>query len=231
MPLLVWVLMCANANGAFYTHRSQGFHGYECLRVVKQKPVLETPKVMRALLDDALEVAYAQPTFEHVRRYLILQKRHMGKSEAFSRMWERVLWAYPLLDERARMPVAQGALKIHKDGQRAQMQAVLQHGAQRYVLLVCVREQNAFFFDVVHQFCEEYGWDARVIAPHDVGYKGVFVDQEGVAALCVEVFPAWFLVHKTRNILVRLGAGVLSVEEVAYRVKRALDDVGEKVWS
>ena len=220
----VWSLVCANVCCAsFYAHRYEGFHGYECGRVAPCHKE-ETTRVARVMLEHALDAAYAHPTFDHVKRYLTLQKRHMRKSEAFARMWERVLWVCPQLDERARIPVAQGARKIHQEAERVQDELFMRRCAQDYGLLVCVRERNTFFSEVIKQFCLEYGWSVRVIAPHSVE-EGVCVDPEGVEALGVDVFPFVFVVHKKKHIVVRCGAGFLSLEEVIYRVKSALRDV------
>lgn len=222
--LSVWALACVNAHGAcFYAHRYQGFHAYERL-FVTQKKAPETPHNMRVGLDAALDAAYAEPTFARVKRYLVLQKRHMRKSTLFARMWERVLWACPHLDERARMPVAQSALKMRQERDRALEQALLRGCAQNYALVVCVNESNLFFAGVIKQFCLEYGWQARTIAPEPLD-GDVVVDPECVEALGVEVFPSLFLIHKKKHMVVRLGAGYISVEDVAYRVKRALADM------
>jgi len=231
---LVWAVIANKGCTAFYAHCHHGFHGYESLSVKPQER--STPQRMRALLEWAFEQAYTAPSFKNIYRYMHLQQRHMNKSAHFAKMWERVLWVHPELDERVQFPVNQAARNIYRRHKFEEMAQCIVNARPQYTLMVGLdaTEYSYLFLQIVQQFIREYGWRVVCVSGEQAcAHWGanVFIDRDLVRHLAVDRFPMVFLVHMKNKALIRLGAGCTSLHELMHRIVEGVKNVDRTIHS
>lgn len=172
-----------------------------------------------ALLDRALE----EPSAEHVKEYLVHQKKLLDRSEEVAQVWKVVLMQHPELDATVGHPLSAVGADLTK--------AALAQEKDRTLLDLSERSGLLYFFSgdcvvcstqsaLLSTFASGYGFKVVPIsldgAPDPV-FPGTRIDQGVAKRLGVETLPAIFLARPPDQI-VRIGTGLLTAEEISDRL-------------
>lgn len=225
----------------FDRHREGWFWRRELTKPPQKKKEKESsPKILpptlkeireqtEALLNRAIEA----PTEENVLAYVAYQRLVMQRAEAFSRTWQRVLWQHPELDPTVENPVVTAGLSSASTEQAKRRDRALSQLAQESGLL--------YFFSgdcplceiqspLLASFAETYGFSVAAISLDgavDPLFPGAKVDRGAAGKLGVEKTPAIFLARPPSEVL-RVGTGLLSIEDLAGRLYRLSEETKEK---
>lgn len=246
LPIVV-VLSCsaaiAEASSAdYFSRNAEGWFWYEGPEVTqdeeKQKKEAAPADAVAAVPDDPLDQleriqktiartearAVLYPTEENVGEYLRLNQWQLNQSSLFSDVWRRVVWQTPDLDYSLRRPVTNLAVHEFQDQKNtAQTQAVTQiaktHGLFFFFKGSCPYCHT--FGPILRRFSEMHGIEVLPVSL-DGGTLPDFpqarTDTRVATELGVETVPSLFLVDPRRRNVVPVGAGVMSVDELAERI-------------
>jgi type-F conjugative transfer system pilin assembly protein TraF len=246
LPVVV-VLFCstaiAEASAAdYFSRNAEGWFWYEKPEVIqdeeKQEKAATPADTVATVPDDPLDqleriqktIARAEaravlyPTEENVGEYLRLNQWQLNQSSLFSDVWRRVVWQTPDLDYSLRRPVTNLAVHEFQDQKNAaQAQAVAQI-AKTHGLFFFFKGSCPYchaFGPILRRFSEMYGIDVLPVSL-DGGTLPDFpqarTDTRVATELGVETVPSVFLVDPRRRNVVPVGAGVMSVDELAERI-------------
>jgi len=171
------------------------------------------------LMDQALEA----PSVEHVREYLVHQKKLLDRSEEVAQVWKVVLMQHPELDATVGHPLSAVGSDLTK--------AALAQERDQTLLDLAGRSGLLYFFSgncalcstqsaLLSSFASGYGFKIVPIsmdgAPDPI-FSGIRVDQGMAKRLGVETLPAIFLAQPPDRV-VRIGTGLLTPEEISDRL-------------
>lgn len=226
----------------YFKRNAEGWFWYEKPEVIKDEEKHEKAAApadaVAAVPDDPLDqleriqktIARAEaravlyPTEENVGEYLRLNQWQLNQSSLFSDVWRRVVWQTPDLDYSLRRPVTNLAVHEFQDQKNtAQAQAVAQiaktHGLFFFFKGSCPYCHT--FGPILRRFSEMYGIEVLPVSL-DGGTLPDFpqarTDTRVATELGVETVPSLFLVDPRRRNVVPVGAGVMSVDELAERI-------------
>lgn len=242
---LMVILACQSSvvwasTNDYFSRNGEGWFWYENPELVqeKQKEVSSSAEATAASPDDPLKqleqiqqaIARAEaravlyPTEENVGEYLRLNQWQLNQSSLFSDVWRRVVWQTPDLDYSLRRPVTNLAVHEFQDQKNtAQTQAVAQiaktHGLFFFFKGSCPYCHT--FGPILRRFSEMHGIEVLPVSL-DGGALPDFpqarTDTRVATELGVETVPSVFLVDPRRRNVVPVGAGVMSVDELAERI-------------
>lgn len=231
----------ADGDGRYFGDRERGWFWYQDPPVAEEQEE-ETPEASpRAApltaeepqeqlqkyqkhLDDAKALAVMQPTDEHVRRYIEVQKEAYDRSALFADTWRRVVWTNPTLDYSLEHPTnSVGAALDQQQTRQRQAEAVA----------ALAESEGLFFFfsqscphchsqsQILEQFSRRYGIKVMAISL-DGGVLPEFPDarpDNGLAArLGVAVTPALYMVNPRTQEITPVGYGVMTESELTQRI-------------
>ncbi len=178
------------------------------------------------------EAALLSPTKKNVRAYMEHQKRVLERSEEFARVWKRVLWESPALDETVDNPVSAAGAEISRNLRKT--------ARDRVIGKISRAGKLVFFFRSDCPFCRGQAEIIKTLERrHGIGVLAASLDGRGLhplyphfvdgaaqaARLGVERVPALFLFIPSRRKIARIGTGYLTLGEI----RRRLHVVGEEV--
>lgn len=175
-------------------------------------------------LDDAKALAVMQPTDEHVRRYIEVQKEAYDRSALFADTWRQVVWSNPTLDYSLEHPT-------NTVGAALDQQQTRQRQAEAIAALA--ESEGLFFFfsqscphchsqsQILEQFSRRYGIKVMAISL-DGGvlpeYPDARLDNGLAARLGVAVTPALYMVNPRTQEITPVGYGVMTESELTQRI-------------
>ncbi|HQR19521.1 MAG TPA: conjugal transfer protein TraF [Burkholderiaceae bacterium] len=182
-------------------------------------------------VDEALKVAYINPTEENLKRYLELWQFTVRKASVFTDLAQQAMWKNPQYDATVAdgvRPVNPLATAVYDEQRRDEQVAKLRELSREYGIW--------FFFDqacgvcrvyapLLKSFQTTYGFSVLAISS-DGSTLPQFANtrrDNGVGKeLGVIDYPQTFLVNpKTRDVI-HLGAGAMSAEQLAERAIQIL---------
>lgn len=228
----------ADGDGRYFGDRERGWFWYQDPPILEEqeeempaapKPLaVEEPQQQlqkyQKRLDDAKALAVMQPTDEHVRRYIEVQKEAYDRSALFADTWRRVVWSNPMLDYSLEHPTnSVGAAVDQQQSRQRQAEAVA----------ALAESEGLFFFfgsncvhchtqaPILEQFSRRYGIKVMAISL-DGGVLPEFPDavpDNGLAArLGVAVTPALYMVNPRTQEITPVGYGVMTESELTQRI-------------
>ena len=223
----------------YFDQREQGWFWYEILPTQDEKKRHEsrgdrrlTVEQVRKKGERLFEAALLSPTKKNVKAYMEHQKRVLERSEEFARVWKRVLWESPALDEAVDNPVSAAGAEISRNLRKTARDGVIGK-ISRVGRLV-------FFFRSDCPFCRGQAEIVKTLERrHGIGVLAASLDGRGLhplyprfvdgraqaARLGVRRVPALFLFVPSRRKIARIGTGYLTLGEI----RRRLHVVGEEV--
>ena len=244
---VVAVLSCsvavAEASTAdYFSRNAQGWFWYEEPEVTqdeeKQEQAAMSADTVATVPDDPLDqleriqktIARAEaravlyPTEENVGEYLRLNQWQLNQSSLFSDVWRRVVWQTPDLDYSLQRPVTNLAVHEFQDQKKAARAQAVAKIAKTHGLFFFFKGSCPYchaFGPILRRFSEMYGIDVLPVSL-DGGTLPDFpqarTDTRVATELGVETVPSVFLVDPRRRNVVPVGAGVMSVDELAERI-------------
>jgi conjugal transfer pilus assembly protein TraF len=195
-------------------------------------PEIVAHEALKARLDEALAVAYMNPTDTNVRSYLTLQTQAVRRASTFADAWQKVVWTTPEFDFTLERPVNASALEVYdRERQAAQIRAAEQL-ARTHVLFFLFRGDCPYcqqFAPLLKDFEQKFGLPVFAISL-DGGTLPEFprarVDNGIAATLKVTQVPALFLASPHTNVITPLGYGVLSESELLERLQVIATPIG-----
>ena len=182
-------------------------------------------------MDDALKVAYIDPSEENLKRYLALWQLVVRKASVFSDLAQQTMWKNPEFDATVAdgvRPTNPVAMDVFDEEARNKRDLALRELSGSYGLW--------FFFDsscgvcrvyapLLKSFQLRYGFSVLAISRDGSSiaqFPGAIRDNGVAKELGVTDSPQTFLVNpRTRDIL-HLGPGAMSAEELADRAMQIL---------
>jgi len=172
------------------------------------------------LLDQALTVL-DRPS---VRKYLLVQRESLRRSERFSTLWQEVVWTDPTFDRPGTIPTGSLAQAIWQEERGLRRAATLASLRDRVSLLLVVGPDC--------KACEAQWtilsrWSAHSgIAVRPIARELVTLSDSSLAMpyprvidrLEVTELPTLYLVEPATGFLTRLGSGLLAEEELTTRL-------------
>ena len=182
-------------------------------------------ETLKARLEQALAMAYMNPTEANVRTYLALQTQAVRRASSFADTWQKVVWATPAFDFTLERPVNATALEVYdRAKQQAQIRTAEQL-ARTHVLFFLFRSDCPYcqqFAPLLQRFEQKFGLPVFAISL-DGGTLPEFprarVDNGIAATLDVTQVPALFLASPRTNVITPIGHGVLSETELLERLQ------------
>lgn len=182
-------------------------------------------------VDEALKVAYINPTEENLKRYLALWQLTVRKASVFSDLAQQAMWKNPQYDATVAdgvRPTNPLAMNVFDEDKKQAQEATLRELAKDYGVW--------FFFDgscgvcriyapLLKSFQMAHGFSVLAISKDGSTlpqFSNTKLDNGVGKQLGVVDFPQTFLVNpKTRDVI-HLGAGAMSAEQLADRVIQIL---------
>lgn len=183
-----------------------------------------TMKEIREMTQKLLDRAWEEPTQENLHAYLAYQQLIFNRNDRFVDAWRRVLIAYPELDPSVDEPTVTAGLSIARAEKTRRQDEKLFALAQTKGLL--------YFFSANCPLCEvqspilatfvsSYGFPVVAISvdgSEEPLVGPARVDLGAAARLGVTKTPALFLADPKSGEIVRVGTGLLSVEDLGSRL-------------
>jgi conjugal transfer pilus assembly protein TraF len=197
-----------------------------------KSPEMVAHEDLKARLDQALAVAYMNPTDSNVRSYLRLQTQAVRRASSFADAWQRVVWATPEFDFTLERPVNATALEIYDREREAAQIRTAEQLAQTHVLFFLFRSDCPYcqqFAPLLRSFEQKFGLRVFAISL-DGGTLPEFplarIDNGIATTLKVTQVPALFLASPRTNMITPLGYGVLSEAELLERLQVIAAPIG-----
>ena len=216
--MIVCVVLTAPLKGSFYIYRNSGFHGYE--KIYEKSEIWNmTASQMRAALSFAFDKAYESPSLKSVLQYMRLHNAHLKKSQQFSEMWQRAVWRYPEMDFNASFPTSHigRVIKKKEDVKLLKKQMIENIHESCLLLFASDDESGVAMAQVCLRISQEMQWPVYVLQRDE--HAKLFQKWS------IQETPALFLVSQRLRVVLRIGGGVLSEEEVVYRIKESHHDL------
>lgn len=230
-------------EGRFFDKSREGWFWYLEMRKEEKEagkrkapsgPLPPTLKEMREEAEKLLSRAVEDPTEERVLAYIQYQRLVMKRAETFAQTWQRVLWAHPELDPTVENPVVTAGLSVAR-AEKAKRRDTK--------LLNLARSSGIFYFfagdcplceiqsPILAGFARSYGFSVVPISldgSEDPLFGPARVDRGAAERLGVRAAPGIFLVRPQTGEVLRVGTGLLSMEELGERLDRLAEHVEEK---
>ena len=229
-------------NDSPWNDPDRGFHWYPepkpQPRDEKPQPPEEKPKTIYEMatleeikkeLERIKGVAIVNPTQENILEFLKAQNFVMDKASMFADVSRRVMWGNPDVDYAARSsPATYARQKI--DARRDEQRSVtLKNLSETHGILFFARSDCHFCHDqapLLKAFSKEYGVPVLAVSM-DGGQIPFFPDarpDNGISVMAsngqgVNIVPMLFLIERSTNKTIPLGAGVIAVKDLAERVR------------
>lgn len=228
----------------FFDKSREGWFWYLEVRKEEKREALEKKELskslpltlneMREQAEKLLSRAVEEPTEAHLLAYIQYQRLVMKRAEAFAQTWQRVLWAHPEIDPTVENPVVTAGLSIARAERTRKRDAKL---------LGLARSSGIFYFfagdcplceiqsPILAGFARSYGFSVVPISldgAEDLLFGPAKVDRGAAERLGVSVVPAIFLVRPQTGEVLRVGTGLLSMEELGERLDRLAETVEER---
>jgi conjugal transfer pilus assembly protein TraF len=214
----------------------------------KPKPPLQQVQDMaqiRKELERLFNVAVINPSEQNVLNYLRAQKWMVDKADVFQGVWQRALLKYPDVDANAVIPSSQFATTAMKNQYTVDREQLLKglgktHGVVFFARSDCA--QCHLQAPVVRMLTQRYGIEVLAITmdrrpipqfPDARPDNGISFQVSGGAG--VTSVPQLFLVSRDQKEIYPLGAGVMTLEDIAERIRLQTvttpTNAFEKTWS
>jgi len=184
-------------------------------------------RAQRETLERAMALAVLEPTPDHVRAYLQLNRALMEQSQAFAETWKHVVWTTPDLDYGLVSP-AGAAARTRADVRTAERQAQLVAAADRYGLLFFFRGDCPYchqFAPVLRRFAVDFGFTVIPVTL-DGGALPDFPNPrsnfDAAAQLEVQATPALYLLDPTTRRVAPAVFGAVGYSELTQRLSAAI---------
>jgi len=182
-------------------------------------------EALKARLEQALAVAYMNPTDTNVRSYLTLQTQAVRRASTFADAWQKAVWTTPEFDFTLERPVNATALEVYDREKQAAQIRTTEQLARTHVLFFLFRGDCPYcqqFAPLLKSFEQKFGLPVFAISL-DGGTLPEFprarVDNGIAATLNATQVPALFLASPRTNVITPLGYGVLSESELLERLQ------------
>lgn len=240
--LWVGMMSLAYASSEFLLHE-QGWHWYQ--RVTKppstndrisQSMIPTTPQQQLQRLRDTVEAVRAKavlyPTPDNVARYIMLQNHIADNAEVFSRVWQQVLWQYPLLNVQVKSPVNQASYALQRE-KKEKREELLLHDAGKTMGLV-------FFLTPTCPYCQQFAPTVKAVGDrYGLPIVGLSLTGEGLPdfphpladsgqakALHVTHLPALYVVSPKDHRIELVTMGLLSETALVERLVAVIQTMG-----
>lgn len=167
-------------------------------------------------LEEAFDLAIAEPTQKNVRNYMKLQSHLLGEADKFGQVWRQVLINNPDLDNTVKEPASQNARHIYHRLQAEHEEKLVHELAKDHTLVYYYQgtcPQCQMFVQNLLAFVEKYNFKLiavsldGVIAPELP--KSVKEKNDSIATV-----PALYASSNKTDMIFSIAHGALSVGEL-----------------
>jgi len=197
----------------------------------EQAGALKAHADLARAVDEALKIAYIDPSEENIKRYLALWQFTVRKASVFTDLAQQVMWKNPQFDATVAdgvRPTNPLAMNVVDEQRRSERVEALRRIARDYGVW--------FFFDATCGVCRVfapllksfetlYGFNVLAISADGSTlpqFPNTRVDNGVGKQLRVVEYPQTFLVNPTTRDVLHLGSGAMSAEELAERAMQIL---------
>lgn len=182
-------------------------------------------------VDEALKVAYINPTEENLKRYLELWQLTVRKASVFSDLAQQTMWKNPQYDATVAdgvRPTNPLAMNVFDEEKKEAQATTLRKLAKDYGIWLFFDASCGIcriYAPLLNSFQMTYGFSVLAVSKDGSTlpqFANTKLDNGVGRQLGVVDFPQTFLVNpKTRDVL-HLGPGAMSAEQLADRVIQIL---------
>ena len=218
-------------NSTYYDQHAIGWHWYNDPKKTLKQPdedKTQTPDVrmtaVKLALTRALDEAILEPTPQHVKNYITLQKQMSDRSSVFSRLWQYVLLQNPDLDYTIKHPANQLGTQIYSDVHNQAEDAAIHQLATQQGLFFFYRSTCPYcqrFAPILKNFSERYGIVVVPITTDGVAlpeFPHSQIDQGQAQRFHVTVEPSLFTVNPYTHKAIPVAYGLMSENDLRQRL-------------
>jgi conjugal transfer pilus assembly protein TraF len=229
--IAVFLILTSTLHADWLEKRAQGWAWYEeeeKKEYIEVEPQKLSPKErleeQKNDLENKLAEAILEPSEENMKSYMLAQQKVVEQSSIFASAWTQQLLASPSLDNTIKNPTTQYGIQASK---------TKLFELKKEAITNLSKSHGLFFFfegkDVVSQqlsyvvslFQKIYGWDVMPISVDHTpapAFKD-FKNDEGITDhLGVDVFPSIFAVEPSREEIIPIAFGAISLDQLEDRV-------------
>jgi len=179
---------------------------------------------LRAWIPVLLDQATTVLNRTAVRKYLLVHRETLRRSEKFSKLWQEVIWTDPTFDRPDHLPTGAIAQTIYEQEASFKRTATLAALRERVTLLVVVGPDCAACevqWKILQDWTAETGISVRPIAKElfTLGDSTMAMPYPRVIEqLAVAQLPSLYLTEPRSGGLIRLGGGLLTQDEIIARI-------------
>jgi hypothetical protein len=191
---------------------------------LKQMVSTAPAAALRAWIPVLLDQATTVLNRTAVRKYLLVHRETLRRSEKFSKLWQEVIWTDPTFDRPDHLPTGTMAQAIYEQEASFKRTATIAALRERVTLLVVVGPDCAACeaqWKIVQGWTAESGVSVRPIAKEliTLGDGTIAMPYPRVIEqLAVAQLPSLYLTEPRSGGLIRLGGGLLTQDEISARI-------------
>lgn len=218
------------ADENWYNKGSEGWYYYQSSKEKKEKSKYSDPKSAHAAfetqkkeLQQSLSRAILDPSQEHVKDYMQKQKQWVDKSSDFASTWQQLLLENPLLGSLE--PTADSGLLLKRKVE-TQSRLNLMHALSDKCFLLFFFEGGDVFSSqaarVVQSFNQLHNWPIKAVSLNGQGLDELesYEEDKGISQIAhVSVTPSYFMVNPEENLIIPIGSGFLSVDQLEKNIE------------
>lgn len=240
----VWALPAELPGGSsapvhrdFFQQHAQGWFWYKDAHPNK-KQALRNPNspvgvdadpvarlhALQKRLAEYKDLAVLDPTTEHVRNYMYLQKYIVGLSTKFSDIWRRVVWQTPQLNYSLKVPTNTEAKQTYYDQRQIKIAKAVERAGHKYGIFFFFRSNCPYchrFAPIMREFQETFNIPVVPVSLDGGGLPQYPNPETNVAAaqrLHVNVVPSVYLVNPRTQKVVVVTHGLISLSQLEQRI-------------
>lgn len=159
-----------------------------------------------------------------VRKYLLVQRESLRRSDRFTKLWQEVVWTDPTFDRPGAMPTGTLAQDIYESDRRQRQEVAVSALQDQLTLLLIVKPDCRHCeaqWNVLHAFQNTHGIIAKPIS------EGLMTLADSTLAmpypqiiktLQPNEIPALYALVPATGQVIRLGSGILAQDEILTRL-------------
>lgn len=215
----------------FYDKPEQGWYWYDENRIEDSKqPPITTESAQAQLealkkeVEDKKALALMNPTEENLKNYIRIQYEVNQRADLFATTWQKVVIKNPELDYTVKHPTNAVARRVYHQEQEAERKSSIDAFTNKYGLFFFFRSNCPYchqFAPILNMFEQQYG---LTVVPVSLDGKGLPEyphpkPDNGIASkLNIDIVPAVIAVDPKTGETVPIAYGLVSVDELAYRI-------------
>ena len=186
-------------------------------------------------LEEKLAAAVLHPSEENVLNFMAEQKRLIEQSEAFSKIWTKILLKYPTMDGTiTNYPVSQYGIQVRREIDKENKEQLIKLLAKEHGLFFFYegkKKTSQAFSLVVKEFAKRYQWEVLAISMDNVfleGFSNNKLENGMTKTLNINTFPSLFVINPNTNETVPIAFGLSTLDQIENNIVMQFQEAMEE---